>query len=364
MKRIIAVIIMLCTLILLVSCGGAREPREVRTIEINENGELIVIFTDGTKSNAGVVKGEKGDAGENGEDGRDGVDGKDGRDGEDGKDGEKGDQGLRGTEGRDGRSIESVEVDAEGRLVIEYDDGKTDTLELVSSLCLFGGFLNDERTVAWALYSGGVLMIGGEGSTYDYREGEAPWTAVIPMINLVYVNYTEELVLDGELLYGIDPEIIIYSERAPETTAMWVDMAVEAPVFATAEDAVAPDGKTPVAMLPLGTKIDVTKLTDEYAEIYYNDQYVYIARKYVRDNDGSVVFNTPVDFMQIEVTGAGGAALRIFPDTVEAEAYATLPKGSILNCTGISVNKNWYRVSYEGNTLYVYKTVVTPVTEA
>ena len=363
MKKLIAVLLMLCTLLLLVSCGSSREPRGVRTIEINEKGELIVIFTDGTTSNAGVVKGEKGDAGEKGEDGRDGVDGKNGIDGEDGKNGEKGDQGLRGTEGRDGRSIESVEVDAEGRLVITYSDGKTDTIELTSSLCLFGGFLNSEKTAAWALYSGRVLAIGGEGSTYDYGEGEAPWTVLIPMINIVYVESSEKLFLDAELFSGIDSDKIIYSESEPETTVMWIDMAVKAPIFATAEEALSPEGATPVAELPLGTRIDVTELTDEYAEIYYNGGYAYIARKYVRDNDGSVVFETPDSFTQIEVTGAGGAALRSFPDVAEAELYATLPKGSILNCTGISVNKNWYRVSYEGETLYVYKSVVTPIIE-
>ena len=45
--------------------------KSIESSAINENGELIITYTDGTTQNLGVVKGE---------DGKDGVDGKDGED--------------------------------------------------------------------------------------------------------------------------------------------------------------------------------------------------------------------------------------------------------------------------------------------
>lgn len=46
--------------------------------EINENGELVLIYGDGTEQNLGVVVGRDGKDGKDGEDGKDGKDGKDG----------------------------------------------------------------------------------------------------------------------------------------------------------------------------------------------------------------------------------------------------------------------------------------------
>ncbi|MBE7088568.1 MAG: leucine-rich repeat domain-containing protein [Clostridiales bacterium] len=50
---------------------------------INDNGELIIVYTDGTQKNLGVVKGEDGKDGANGLDGKDGIDGVNGVDGKD-----------------------------------------------------------------------------------------------------------------------------------------------------------------------------------------------------------------------------------------------------------------------------------------
>ena len=161
MKKIIACFLILCALVAMCSCQLQKEPREVRTVEINEKGELIVIFTDGTTTNAGVVKGEKGDAGNDGEDGRDGtdgLDGKDGKDGEDGKDGAQGPQGIMGTEGRNGRSIEGITTAPSGDLIVTYSDGKTQTIELMGSLYLFGGFLNTDKNYQLALFLLSTLL--------------------------------------------------------------------------------------------------------------------------------------------------------------------------------------------------------------
>ena len=74
--------------------------------EINENGELVVTYDDGTSENLGVVKGQDGKDGKdgaNGQDGKDGVDGKDGKDGVDGKDGKDGVDGKDGKDGVNGK---------------------------------------------------------------------------------------------------------------------------------------------------------------------------------------------------------------------------------------------------------------------
>lgn len=46
--------------------------------EINSQGELVLIYQDGTRQNLGVVVGKDGSNGEDGEDGENGKDGKDG----------------------------------------------------------------------------------------------------------------------------------------------------------------------------------------------------------------------------------------------------------------------------------------------
>lgn len=354
MKKIIAILLSLCALLVFCSCEKEEE-RSVRTIEINEAGELIIIFSDGSKSNAGLVKGDKGDAGEKGADGADGVDGVDGKDGKDGEDGSDGERGPVGADGYSGRSINRVSADGNGALVIAYSDGKTESVELLGSVYMFGGYLNAEKTVSWALYNGGFLHISGEGTTDDYEEDNTPWAVVTSLISAVLVEDSEGLVIDAELLSAFDQSIIHYVEK---TTPMWVDMAVEAPVFSTPEEALSPDGATPKAMLPLGTEMAVAELRDDYARIIYNGEYAYIERKYVRPDNGSVVYNN-VD-MKLKVTGENGAVLRYFPDTASDNKYASLSKGSVITCTGVSVNKNWYRVLYEGEILYVYNTVVAP----
>jgi len=72
---------------------------------VNENGELIIVYTDGTEKNLGVVKGEDGKDGANGLDGKDGIDGIDGTDGKDGKDGVNGTDGKDGIDGVDGKDL-------------------------------------------------------------------------------------------------------------------------------------------------------------------------------------------------------------------------------------------------------------------
>lgn len=80
----------------------------VKSVVINENGNLIITLTDGTVYNLGNVTGAKGDKGDAG---------KDGQDGQNGQDGSNGSNGLNGT------GIQSAHIDADGNLIITFTDG-------------------------------------------------------------------------------------------------------------------------------------------------------------------------------------------------------------------------------------------------
>ncbi|WP_246819878.1 ExeM/NucH family extracellular endonuclease [Corynebacterium sp. HMSC070E08] len=154
------------------------DARGIKSVTIDDEGHLIITYTDGTTEDAGKVvgadgkdgkdgdKGPKGDKGDAGQDGKDGADGKDGRGiksvttndkgevvvtytdgtseilgtladakgdqgtpGRDGFDGAPGRDGANGKDGKDGRGIKSVTTDADGNLVITYTDGTSETVK-------------------------------------------------------------------------------------------------------------------------------------------------------------------------------------------------------------------------------------------
>ena len=113
---------------------------------VDNNGDLIIVLTDGTARNCGTVRGEDGKDGANGEDGapgkdgvdgedgkdgadglpgKDGVDGEDGKDGVDGAPGKDGEDGKDGADGKDGVGISSATVNGEGHLILVLDNGNT-----------------------------------------------------------------------------------------------------------------------------------------------------------------------------------------------------------------------------------------------
>lgn len=109
--RTIIAICVVCSLavisVLLIGCdtnqGPTNEVNGIISAEINENGELIISYSDGTEQNLGVVVGKDGINGVDGKDGIDGVDGVDGKDGIDGADGLNGVDGKDGVDGVDGK---------------------------------------------------------------------------------------------------------------------------------------------------------------------------------------------------------------------------------------------------------------------
>ncbi len=105
---------------------------------VNERGELVVVFTDDTEQNLGVVvgadgekgekgdtgeKGEKGDTGEKGEKGDTGEKGDKGDTGATGEKGDKGDTGAAGRNGRNGSDGREIELRvADGYIQWRYSD--------------------------------------------------------------------------------------------------------------------------------------------------------------------------------------------------------------------------------------------------
>lgn len=116
---------------------------------INEKGELVLTYTNGETANLGGVVGKDGRDGKNGADGKDGRDGTSGTDGisisaavinesgeliisySDGTTanlgkvvGSDGINGVNGTNGKDGISVSSAEINSEGELVLSFSNGQ------------------------------------------------------------------------------------------------------------------------------------------------------------------------------------------------------------------------------------------------
>ena len=82
--KICSIVCIVCVLFsfpfALASCNS-NDAVGIQSAEINENGELVLIYSDGSEQNLGVVVGK---------DGTNGVDGKDGADGANGENGTNG----------------------------------------------------------------------------------------------------------------------------------------------------------------------------------------------------------------------------------------------------------------------------------
>ena len=342
MKKLLVCLLLLCLLLLAVGCRA----REVRSATINEKGELILSYTDGTSSNLGIVKGADGLNGQDGADGKDGKNGVDGQNGKDGKNGLNGQVGTSGAPGEDGRGIASVGQNASGQLVVTYDDGSEPTV-LDLAIPMLGGACGE--AVEWALYNGGLLIIAGEGATYDYAEGATPWAAFVAGIRTVYID-TVSITPGANLLYGFGDDVTWIT---PETTAIsvWVDMTEAATVYKNN------DATDALGTVAFGTELTCTALGETMCEILYEGGYGYVETKYVNQNPGSLVFTDTVDGYQMKVVGANGLNLRTFTDASNSNnLVATLAKDAIVSVTGISQNGNWARIAYEigGETKTVY----------
>jgi hypothetical protein len=82
--------------------------------DVNDNGEFVVTYSDGTEKNFGNVVGA---------DGKDGAAGKDGANGKDGAAGKDGKDGVAGWDAKDGVGIVDIVVKNDVELWIQWSDG-------------------------------------------------------------------------------------------------------------------------------------------------------------------------------------------------------------------------------------------------
>ncbi len=362
MKKIISWVVIFASLFLLVSCltsCNSSKPRDISTVSIDEEGKLVVRFTDGSTSVLGVVVGKDGADGQDGKDGaagKDGLNGKDGaagvagqngKDGKDGKDGEVGPKGENGTPGKDGKEIASITLNSKNELEITYNDATQTTVSL-ATLYLFGGTCGEG--VQWGLFAGGMLILAGSGTAENYEAGQAPWSFLKACISAVC--YESSITLGANTLADFSPEII-HELKVPQTEDVWVDMAVEAPLRSSES---LTDDSNIITMLPLGTNLKRLEKGEKVSKVVYQNAEAYIENRFLAEKPGSVVYNETDD--TITITGQSGANLRSYPDATQSEnIIVNVPKGTVLKRTGVSQNGNWSRVEYQGKVLYCYHTV-------
>ena len=189
-SAIIAICLLLGLALMLSSCSSS-DAVGIANAEINDLGELILTYTDGSEHNLGVVVGKDGERGEPGADGADGTDGKDGKDGE------------RGTPGKNGAD------GADGSLVITADDSSISAASAkgmrsaVSIVCKFkatvqqGGWYPGGAQTTTKSYSS-----AGSGVIYqlDKSEGDA----------FIVTNYHVVYDASSNTANGISDDISVY----------------------------------------------------------------------------------------------------------------------------------------------------------
>ena len=135
------------------ACGTAVG---ISSAEINDKGELVITYTDGTQSNLGKVKGEDGSKGDNGNDGvgvKDAyvdeygnliVELTDGTQKDCGK--VKGEDGKDGENGKDASGLKGAYTDEDGNIIFVLADGK-----LASGDLLYKEALENEKPVGYSV---------------------------------------------------------------------------------------------------------------------------------------------------------------------------------------------------------------------
>ncbi len=217
-------IITLCTLIsvflafFLASCSFVEdEGRSIVRSAINENGELVLYYSDGSYDNVGAVVGADGKDGVdgidgvNGVDGKDGINGKDGIDGVDGKNGKNGKDGINGVDGKDIKETVIINTD-ESDVAIAAARGLRSA---VSITCAFTDKTTDEE---YGSAGSGVIY------TLDKTEGDA---FIITNYHVVYDVDSETGVSESINVYLYGAE---YADTAIEATfvggSLYYDIAV------------------------------------------------------------------------------------------------------------------------------------------
>ncbi len=174
----------------LISCGGTDV--DAFSASINDAGELILVYPDGTEENLGVVVGKDGKNGKDGENGKDGKDGKDGEDGKDGLNGKDGKDGLNGKDGEDGKDGATV-------ITSDYGIGAACAKGLRSAVSIVSNF-----TAAYPNYQTGENQYASAGSGVIYQMDKSSGDAFI--ITNYHVVYDSK----SNTKNGISADIDVY----------------------------------------------------------------------------------------------------------------------------------------------------------
>ncbi|WP_141741471.1 ExeM/NucH family extracellular endonuclease [Corynebacterium sp. HMSC05E07] len=186
-------------------CDPSEDPaptddaRGIKSVTIDDNGHLIITYTDGTTEDAGKVVGADGKDGKDGTDGKDGDKGPQGDKGDAGQDGKDGTDGEDGADGKDGRGIKSVTTNDKGEVVVTYTDG---TSEILGTLA---GAKGDQGTPGRDGFDGAPGRDGTDGrdgaNGKDGKDGrgiKSVTTDADGNLVITYTDGTSETVKSGE----------------------------------------------------------------------------------------------------------------------------------------------------------------------
>ena len=220
---IICAVFLILGIVFILSSCNSNTAAGIVSASINENGELILVYQNGTEQNLGVVVGNDGKDGIDGKDGKDGIDGKDGKDGVDGKDGK---DGVDGADGSDGSTI-----------IIDNANGLDSTLAIAKGLRSVVHIRCDFTVTVQS--SGSRPGMGGGTKTEEYT---STGSGVIYQMDqssgsaFIITNYHVVYDSDSDTANGISDNINIYlygsevTERAIPATyvggSLYYDIAV------------------------------------------------------------------------------------------------------------------------------------------
>ena len=209
--KICSIVLVICLTLsfsfALTSCAS-KHYSGIAEAEINEDGELVITYDDGSKQNLGVVVGENGKDGQNGADGKNGVDGKDGAPGEAGADGKDGANGKDGTNGKDGQNGADG---TDGAITIT---GDASSISIASSKGLRSAVsitCNFKATVQQ-----GGWFPGGSGGNTTTKEYYSKGSGVIYQMNkangdaFIITNYHVVYDTSSNTANGISDDINVY----------------------------------------------------------------------------------------------------------------------------------------------------------
>ena len=228
---------------------------------INEKGELVLTYTNGETANLGGVVGKDGRDGKNGADGKDGRDGTSGTDGisisaavinesgelvisySDGTTanlgkvvGSDGINGVNGTNGKDGISVSSAEINSEGELVLSFSNGQRANVGAVvgaKGVYLSGG--EQQRiAIARAILKNAPIIILDEATAFADPDNEVRVQQALSALSkgktVIMIAHRLSSITDADCIYVLQDGEIVESgthsgliERNGIFTKMWKD---------------------------------------------------------------------------------------------------------------------------------------------